>query len=78
MLGPFLSNIFTDDLGEGNKDTLSQFTEDTKMSGSVDLLEDEKALQRDLGWGQGFEIQRGRVLGPAVTQAEGRSLSQTL
>lgn len=49
MLGTALFNIFISDLDEGIKCNLSKFVDDIELSGTVDLFQSRKGLQKDLG-----------------------------
>ena len=48
VLGLELFNVFVGDMDNGIECTLSEFADDTKLSGAVDTLEERNAIQREL------------------------------
>ena len=54
--GPVLLKVFISDPDKGIKCNLSQFADDTKLGGRVDLLEGKEALSRETwpGWSDGL------------------------
>ena len=69
VLGQAPFNIFVGDTDCGIKCTLSTFTSDTKLCGTVNTLEGRDAIQRELGRLERKLctscVQQGQVQGPA-------------
>jgi len=66
VLRPLLFNIFVEDMDSGIERTLSKFSDDTKMSGVIHMLEGRDAIQRTWtslrgGPCQPHEVQQGQV-----------------
>uniref|UniRef100_A0A8C5WR98 Ubiquitin-like domain-containing protein n=1 Tax=Laticauda laticaudata TaxID=8630 RepID=A0A8C5WR98_LATLA len=70
LLGPGLFNIFINDLDEGIEGEFIKFSDDTKLAGIVNILEDKLKIQKDLDrleqWALSnkmkFNVEKSKVL----------------
>lgn len=57
VLGPVLFSIFGRDMDSGMECTLSKFANDTKLCGTIDVLDGRDRIQRDLTGSTGGPVQ---------------------